>query len=670
MALCSYAQQLFDLMLLGEDVSLEINESNSYKVECGELGKRVSQLLQLLSDLLITTAPTPLYLRPINCMVAKLKGHFEAARRIVCNCKHRNLIWRLFASRIAAEFEELFHVLDGFIGEMEWVVRLYEAQTRGGCFKTVDRMSPTASVWSCIATVEMGSSLDDRIEAVNHLASLVRHKHKDIIVEEGGVDSLMKLLKENCPLVAHIAAANTLCLLANEDNEGTIMKEMVSTFIKSLSKTSPISKQTQTADLVASIAERNPESKQHDLIRENIIWQLVILLSSEQSTLELKISCSKALWKLAQGSVSNCQTLTETKGMLCLAKLVAKEQGELRYNCIMVIKEITSIAESDNGFRRSAFTSSSPAAKAVVDELLRVIKELDDIKLGVPAIKSIGSLARSFSAKHSRVIGPLVARLGNTDQDVAMEAAIALKKFVSTDNYLCSEHSKSIIEFEGVPLLMKLLNSGDKSTHPHVLALICYLAQHDSNSNVLIEAGALTALQTIDPKVNTKYRELETLVPHTISELQSYLTVEQQQTESSTGIKQFFTKQSKAVVATIGGRLKLLYKGLTVYLPRLVKNPRKRILGAIPPLKTTRIQQFLKDKCMELALMSVYYLKKRLVIEEPAQKLRLVVRKFVKLLEKKEIRRNFGYIIHKLNENVLSKKKKKKRVKMYAHIGS
>ncbi|MBA0614372.1 hypothetical protein Godav_014677, partial [Gossypium davidsonii] len=340
----------------------------------------------------------------------------------------------------------------------------------------------------------------------------------------------------------------------------------------------------------------NPESKQHDLIRENIIWQLVILLSSEQSTLELKISCSKALWKLAQGSVSNCRTLTETKGMLCLATLVAKEQGELRYNCIMIIKEITSIAESDDGFRRSAFTSSSPAAKAVVDELLRVIKELDDTKLRVPAIKSIGSLARSFSAKQSRVIGPLVARLGNTDQDVAMEAAIALKNFVSTGNYLCSEHSKSIIEFEGVPLLMKLLNSGDKSTHPHVLALICYLAQHDSNSNVLIKAGALTALQTIDPKVNIEYTELETLVPSTISKLQSYLTVEQQQTESSTGIIQFITEQSKAVVDTIG--------------------------GAIPPLKKTRIQQFLKAKCMELALMSVYYLKKRLAIEEPAQKLR------------------------------------------------
>ncbi|MBA0855309.1 hypothetical protein Goshw_011866, partial [Gossypium schwendimanii] len=340
MALDSDARKIFDLILLGEDVCLAVNESNSFKVECGELGKRV---------------------------------YFMAAQDIVRNRKHQNLFCRPFTSRIATDFQKLFHVLDASVTDMEWVVSLYEPQNRGrSCCKTDNSVSPTALVWSCIANIEMGSSLDDRIEACDRLASLVRHKdeYKHIIVE-GGIDSLMKLLKENCPLVAHIAAANTLCLLANEDNEGTIMKEMVSTFIKSLSKTSPISKQTQAADLVASIAELNPESKQHDLIRENIIWQLVILLSSEQSTLELKISCSKALWKLVQGSVSNCRTLTETKGMLCLAKLVAKEQGELRYNCIMIIKEITSIAESDDGFRRSAFTSSSPAAKAVVDELLR-----------------------------------------------------------------------------------------------------------------------------------------------------------------------------------------------------------------------------------------------------------------------------------------------------------
>ncbi|KAH1099248.1 hypothetical protein J1N35_016169 [Gossypium stocksii] len=121
--------------------------------------------------------------------------------------------------------------------------------------------------------------------------------------------------------------------------------------------------------------------------------------------------------------------------MLCLAESVAKEQDEFRYNCVMIINEITTIAKSNDGFRRLAFTSSSPAAK--------------------PAI---GSLARSFPAKESRVI----------DQDVAMEAAVALKKLVSSDNCLCSEHCKSVIKFAGVPLLMKLVISGDEKTHPHV----------------------------------------------------------------------------------------------------------------------------------------------------------------------------------------------------------
>ncbi|KAH1099247.1 hypothetical protein J1N35_016168 [Gossypium stocksii] len=526
MSLDSDARKIFDLILLGEDVCLAVNQSNSFKVECGELGKRLSRLLEMLNNLIcfITSGSTSLYLRPLNCMVAKLEDCFMAAQYIVRNQKHQNLFSRLFTSRVTTDFQKLFHVLDASITDMEWVVSLYEPHNRGrSCWKTANSVSPTVLVWSCVANIEMGSSLDDRIEACDRLASLVRHEYKHIIVKEGGVDSLMKLLKKNCPLVAHIAAANALCLLANVDSEGTIMKEMISTIKISLSKTSPISRQTQAADLVASIAERNPESKHHDLIRENIIWQLVILLSSEQSTLELKISCSKAFWKLAQGSVSNCQTLTETKGMPCLAKLVAKEQGELRYNCIMIIREITSIAESDNGFRHSAFRSSSPTAKVVVDELLRVIIELDDSKLRVPAIKSIGSLARSFSAKQSRVIGPLVAQLGNTDQDVAMEAAIALTKFVSPINYLSLEHSKSIIEFEGVPLLMKLLISGDKKTHLYVLALICYLALHDSNRNVLIKAGALTSLQIIAPRVNTEYTELETLVPHAISILQSNL---------------------------------------------------------------------------------------------------------------------------------------------------
>ncbi|XWS55297.1 hypothetical protein CRYUN_Cryun10bG0163200 [Craigia yunnanensis] len=158
------------------------------------------------------------------------------------------------------------------------------------------------------------------------------------------------------------------------------MKEMISTIVNRLSRTSPIRDQIQAANLVASIVEHNPEVKEYDLIGENLIWPLVTLLSSEPSTndprtnlckFKLKINCSKALRMLAEGSVSNCRTLMKTKGMLCLAKLVETEQGELQYNCLMIIREITFIAESDNDFKRLVFKSTFPVAKTVVNELLR-----------------------------------------------------------------------------------------------------------------------------------------------------------------------------------------------------------------------------------------------------------------------------------------------------------
>ncbi|MBA0634397.1 hypothetical protein Godav_025082 [Gossypium davidsonii] len=530
---------LLDMILLGQDVCSAINRSNSFKVKCSELGMRVNRLLLMLRSLpRFLTSAAPFYLLTVNSIVVKLEDNFKVAQRVVHNCKPRRRLCRFFTGHI-------------FL------------------------------VWSYIATVEMGPSLDGRIEAAHLLASLVQQKdfeYKQLIFE-GGLPSLIKLLKENSP-VAHIAAANVLCLLANEEEEksGTIMKELIHTIASRLSRTSSRCGQKQAADLVADIAERFPELKRYHFMREEAVWRLVILLSSQQSSLELKISCSKALWNLAQGSVSICKTLTETKGMRCLAELVAKQHDELRFNCIMIIKEITAIAESDIHFRRSAFTSSSPAAKALICELLRIIKERDDAKLKVPAIKSIGSLARSFSARKGRVIiSLLIAQLGNTDQEVAMEAAIALRKFVSTDNYLRSEHSESVVKFDGVQLLMKLASEYTKA-QPHVLALICDLAQHDTNSNVLINSGALTALQTTDPEVITEHPELETLVPHAISRLQFNLTEDQLQTDSSTGIKQIITKQGKEVVDTVRRGLKLLSKGDSK-TPQMVTRWIKRILG-------------------------------------------------------------------------------------------
>ncbi|XWS40384.1 hypothetical protein CRYUN_Cryun18bG0136600 [Craigia yunnanensis] len=642
-------QEICDLILLGDKVCLAVNEATSFKMECGEVGKRVNRLVEMLEIqfCFFTSAHTALYSRPVNCIVAKVKDSFKDALDIVNKCKHQSLLCRvLFTCCNATHFRKLFDHLDASISDMQWLVTVYDPQ-REAVDLTEYKKSAKFLVWSCIATVQMERQWEGRVKGAECLALLAREKeeYKKIIFEEGGIPPLQKILKDNSPLYAQITAANALCLLANEkERVMIIMKEMISTIVNRLSRTSPILDQIQAANLVASIAEHNPEVKEYDLIRENVIWRLVTLLSSVPSTddprtnlFKLKISCSKALWKLAQGSVSNCRSLTETKGMLCLAKLVETEQGELQYNCLMIIREITAIAESDDDFRRSAFKSTSPAAKAVVDELLRVIKKFDDKNLRIPAIKSIGSLARSFSAKESRVISPLVDRLDNTDQEIAMEAAIALKKFSCTDNHLHSTHSKSIIEFNGVPKLMKLINSGDKMSQPHGFALLCYLAIHGSNSHVLIKAGALTALKSTGFLVAAEHPELKELVSDAIFELQSKDTNKHEELNISSegSIKQFSTKQSKVVSDSLHP-LKLHLEGLIVNLPRLVNiqvyqktsamgmRCKKRFLQPLRSFTTRRIQQFLKTQSMELALRSVMdYPGARLVMKKIARKLNL-----------------------------------------------
>lgn len=236
---------------------------------------------------------------------------------------------------------------------------------------------------------------------------------------------------------------------------------------------------------------------------------------------KLKISCAEALWMLARDSVLNSKRITETKGLLCLAKLVEKGEGELQFNCLMTIQEITAAAESNADLRRAAFKANSPAAKAVVDQLLRVIKELDSPELQVPAIRSIGSLARTFPARETRVVGPLVAHLSNRSQEVAAEAAITLGKFATPENFLCVAHAKAIIEFSGVPPLMRFLR-GNEPAQLHGLILLCYLALHAGNSEALEQARVLNALEGVDQKMLAQFPDLKELVSKAIYHINLY----------------------------------------------------------------------------------------------------------------------------------------------------
>ncbi len=90
--------------------------------------------------------------------------------------------------------------------------------------------------------------------------------------------------------------------------------------------------------------------------------------------LMLKAEAANALCKLAANNVKNSKLITDTRALLCFAKLVETGDRMVKYNSIMAIMEIAAEAERDKELRRAAFKTNSAAVKAVVESLLHVLE--------------------------------------------------------------------------------------------------------------------------------------------------------------------------------------------------------------------------------------------------------------------------------------------------------
>ncbi|GAB4848463.1 hypothetical protein Ancab_003167 [Ancistrocladus abbreviatus] len=207
----------------------------------------------------------------------------------------------------------------------------------------------------------------------------------------------------------------------------------------------------------------------------------------------MKAKAAGALCYLAKGNSAICRSITESRALLCFAVLLEKGAGEMQYNSAMAVMEITAVAEKDADLRRSAFKPNSPACKAVIDQLLRIIEKADSDLL-VPCIKAIGNLARTFRATETRMIEPLVQLLDEREAEVSREAAIALSKFASTDNYLHLDHSKAIIGAGGIKHLVQLVYFGEQIAQIPALVLLSYIALHVPDSEELAQNEVLTVL--------------------------------------------------------------------------------------------------------------------------------------------------------------------------------
>ncbi|PSS07747.1 ARM REPEAT PROTEIN INTERACTING WITH like [Actinidia chinensis var. chinensis] len=574
-------EELSYLILLSDRVIKSALEAESSKAECGELANQADRLAHKLRST-ARLAAQPIYDRPLRRVAADVRKNLERAITLARKCRHSGILRQVFAIAATADFRRVGALLESSIADVTWILSIFDSD--GGANLSLPPIASNdpilAMLWSSIASVQIGQ-LRDRVDAANNLASLARDndRNKKMIVEEGGIVPLLKLLKEGACPEAQIAAALALSSLGNDqDRVQLIAGELAVPIVVKVLGDSPARVQVAVANLVAKMAEMDP-IVQDELGRENVTRPLVTLLgfdtvlddpklqsgktsihslvqiardpvtnihnSSSSSSLhsdgssrggnhkkergiespelklELKISCAKALWKLSRGSLLNSKKITETKGLLCLAKLIEKERGELQRNCLMTVMELAAVAETNVDLRRVSFKPNSSAAKAVLEQLLRVVNEENSPALLIPAIKSIGCLARTFPAKESRIIGPLVSRLGHRDADVSSEAVISLGKFACPDNFNHVEHSKAIIEFDGVPRLMNLLKiSGQDQVNE--LVLLCYLALHVGNNKAFEQVRARDVLEGAARSVVAQHPDLRELFAKAVHHLTLY----------------------------------------------------------------------------------------------------------------------------------------------------
>ncbi|GAB4860658.1 hypothetical protein Ancab_035821 [Ancistrocladus abbreviatus] len=587
-------EELSHTILLAERLFKSAEEAESSKLECLEIANRVDKVSNMLHSVMrLVNSPTPqsLYERPIRRFLSDVSKNLDRAQIHVRRCRHTGLLKQLFSITTLADFKKVMGLLESSIADLTWLLSIFDGEGANLGLPPITGDDPIlAWVWSHTASLEVGRESGDRIDSANYLASLAKmnDRNKKMIVEEGAVPRLLKLLKDGRRSAdGQIAAANALSSLVDEESRTrVIVSEGVVPLIVQVLGDSPVKVQIAVADLVARIAEIDKLAREA-FGTENVMKPLVSCLSidlvlddrnqiegdrgnlqsifqvnkeltksalhlhivgnyhkvpscsssssdvssvkgehskkeRENETPEvkykLKTSCALALHRLCEDSLSNSRKIAEGKGLLCLSKMIETEKGELQLNCLKTVMEIAAVAESNTELRKGAWKPSSLSVKALLDQLMRVIQEESNPDCQVPAIRAIGCLARIFSAREKQIIDPLVAQLGNNNTNVATEAAIALGKFVCQENHIRVEHSKTIIELEGVPLLMGMLRAKERAKL-HGLVLLCHLSVNVGNSKALVEARALRTLEGAARSVVAQNPDLRELFAEAIHRL-------------------------------------------------------------------------------------------------------------------------------------------------------
>lgn len=594
---------------LTDDLKRAIREADTFKHECQELGTHVEAIDKSLRAIVRSLGKHGngyFCDRPTSRIMEETSRTLENCYVLVKKCKKGHIFRRLIAITSVTDFRKVSNSVDSALENLKWLYSVATDDDVGvpGVPPIAGSRPSLAMIWAMITKIQIGTP-KVREEAAAYLTNLANsEQNAQLIVAEGGVPQLLRLLNDgtlDAQLMAALALGN---LAAHQQLVKRIAGDVIPAFVQILSEGS-MQLQANVAWALAEMVSNDPDT-QGKFGSANVIKPLVALMLetiddmaavpsplkvvsmqmqttlpversrkdlngggtrpsetrfdapvAENGTLhagmdhagvsgitkashfgnhnrsvsdspyhgsspraknrkqrenpslevknDLKKQVTRALWLLAKKNTNNCKAILEsTKAMLGFAKLIEKEQGEVQRNVIMTVMELAEAAEIDDALRKLAFNPSSPGPKAVVDQLLKIIKDPSgEPNLQVSCIKTIGCLARTFRATQNGVISCLVTKLCGNNQNyllLASEAVRALLKFVGSDNFLHLQHSQTIVEAATLPYLVQLAASDeDTSEQFSALILLSQLALHVGrlNKDAFQETAALSVLKSV-----------------------------------------------------------------------------------------------------------------------------------------------------------------------------
>uniref|UniRef100_A0A1S3Y5D6 DUF7792 domain-containing protein n=1 Tax=Nicotiana tabacum TaxID=4097 RepID=A0A1S3Y5D6_TOBAC len=194
---------------------------------------------------------------------------------IVTKCCAQGLMQRVFTIIPSASFRNLSSQLENSIVNVSWLLRV-SATESGDEYLGLPPIAANEPIlcfiWELIAILYTGS-VNDRSEAAASLTSLAKDNHRNgkLIVEEGGVGPLLKLLKEG-KLEGQENAAKAIGLLGRdiESVEHMVHLGVCSVFVKIL-KEGSMKVQAVVAWAVSELSANYPKCQdlfhQHNIIR-------------------------------------------------------------------------------------------------------------------------------------------------------------------------------------------------------------------------------------------------------------------------------------------------------------------------------------------------------------------------------------------------------------------